>query len=108
MFNITAEEKKWLEAKRKIDAGATRVVDMVVPQKEVAAIMKSMDPQSKKLFRACYMYFSKRLKLDDNEERALQKMLNVLHTKPKDEGTLRNVTFHIASELNIDLPSSSF
>ena len=66
------------------------------------------DDQSNKLFNDVCKYFFRKFQLKGNEEYAFNRLMNIIDSKVRDEGNLRNQIFKIANELGMKLPSSSF
>ena len=66
------------------------------------------DDQSNKLFNDICKYFFRKFQLKGNEDYAFNRLMNIIDSKSRDEGNIRNQIFKIANELGMKLPSSSF
>lgn len=66
------------------------------------------DDQSNKLFNDICKYFFRKFQLKGNEDYAFNRLMNIIDSKSRDEGNLRNQIFKIANELGMKLPSSMF
>jgi len=66
------------------------------------------DDQSRKLLDDIGKFFFRKFQLKGQEEYAFNRLMNIISSKVRDEGNLRNQIFKIANELGMKLPSSSF
>jgi hypothetical protein len=101
-----------LHGHRRKEAGESLfrdVVDMRGLYKLVGMMEKTGDKQSADLLRDVMDYFYKRLDLTDNEDAALNRLKNGIHSINSWEPDLhRNNIFKIANLLGMKLPSSMF
>lgn len=89
------------------------VMEFIVKQHDVLKLIEEMedvgDSQSAKLASDVYMELQKRLRLSDNEEHALKRLLgSVQRVGSWDAGTQRNNLFKAADLLGMKLPSHMF
>ena len=82
----------------------------MVDKDQFRSLQKALknDEQSNKLFNDVCKYFFRKFQLKGGDERAFNRLMNMLNSKIRDEGNLRNQIFKIANELGMKLPSSSF
>lgn len=71
-------------------------------------LQKATDEQSRKLLDEVGKYFFRKFKLSGADERAFNRLMNLIESKSRDEANLRNQIFKIANELGMKLPSSMF
>ena len=114
MFKITAKEKQFILERRKVKAGKDSLWNLLIySNKEntdkLRALMKVIDPESKKLMQQIDRELRKLTMLEDVQIGAVNRFLNMLHqAKGIDGADARNRIFKIANDLKIKLPSASF
>lgn len=88
------------------------IMDAMVPRKDLREVMsalsKAKDDQTLKLLKDSYQFFFRKFELSANEERALNRLRNVMGSRSRDVGNLRNQIFKVADELGMRLPSAMF
>ena len=83
------------------------LVDLI-DQRKLAETMSNMDDESKQLIRQITDILGNSLTLHGRQGPAFNRLANMIGSKQKDSGMLRNQVFKIANELGIKLPSMFF
>lgn len=88
------------------------IMDAMVPRKDFrevkTALLKAKDAQTLKLLEDSYQFFFRKFELSANEERALNRLRNVMGSRSREPANLRNQIFKGADELGMRLPSGLF
>ena len=94
-------------ASRKRQAKSYAAIEALVDKRKLYSLKKEMDVETWALTREVYEKLADAMALDNNEEQALNRLLNSMG-RTSDSETHRNNIFKAADLLGIRLPSSMF